>query len=100
MAAGGLGLRRLPAATTVSNAAHLTVGTALAGLAYQRLGGALGEDALDPANFGPLVAFLALLPLVVNATFYLELALGRSLAWIAAQLASRGEASLEASSAG
>lgn len=100
LVAGDLGLRRLPAATALSNAAHLTVGTALAGLAYQRLGGAVGEDALDPSNFGPLVAFLALLPLIVNATFYLELAMGRSLAWIDAKLTARWEAIVYACSAG
>jgi methyl-accepting chemotaxis protein len=98
--AGDLGLRRLPTASALSNAAHLTVGTAIAGFVYQRLGGTLAEDALDPTNFAPLAAFLALLPLVVNATFYLELALSRSLAWVDARLTARWEAIVYAASAG
>src|SRR5213082_3078898 len=63
MVAGDLLSRRLPART------------ALVGLMYERLGGLLGADALDATNLAPLAALLALLPVVVNATFYLELAL-------------------------
>ncbi|HYT04593.1 MAG TPA: methyl-accepting chemotaxis protein [Gemmatimonadales bacterium] len=92
MVVGDLALRRLPPSTALGNAAHLTAGGAIAGLAYQRWGGATGADALAVANLGPLVGFLALLPAVVNATFYLELALGRSLAWVDARLTARWEA--------
>src|SRR5207253_1452284 len=91
MVAGDLVVRRLPARAALVNAAHLTAGTAVVGLMYDRLGGVAGPDALDPANLGPLVALLALLPVVVNATFYLELALGRSLAWVDAWLTARWE---------
>src|SRR5438552_1539832 len=91
MVAGDLMLRRLPPRAALVNAAHLTAGTAVVGLMYDRLGGVAGPDALDPANLGPLVALLALLPVVVNATFYLELALGRSLAWVDAWLTARWE---------
>jgi methyl-accepting chemotaxis protein len=100
MVAGDLVVRRLPARAALVNAAHLTAGTAVVGLMYDRLGGVAGPDALDPANLGPLVALLALLPVVVNATFYLELALGRSLAWVDAWLTARWETIVYASSIG
>src|SRR5881296_1700063 len=85
MLVGDLGLRRLPAAAALGNAAHLTAGSAVAGLVYQRLGGVVGTGALAAANLAPLAVFLAVLPATVNATYYLELALGRSLAWLAAR---------------
>ncbi len=42
MVTGDLALRRLPVTAALDNAAHLTTGAALAGLAYARLGGATG----------------------------------------------------------
>src|SRR3989475_10595470 len=51
MIAGDLALRRLPVAAALDNAAHLATGAALAGLAYARLGGATGAQAL-PAGSG------------------------------------------------
>src|SRR5213593_1408316 len=92
MVAGDLLSRRLPARTALGNAAHLTAGTAVVGL--------LCADALDATNLAPLAALLALLPVVVNATFYLELALGRSLAWVDAWLTARWETIVYACSAG
>ena len=92
MLAGDLGLRRLPVGAALDNAAHLTAGTALAGLLYARLGGAVGAPALDAANLGPLAAFLVALPGVVNGTFYGALALGRRRAWVDARLTARWEA--------
>src|SRR2546425_6028585 len=100
MVAGDLALRRLPVAAALDNAAHLTTGAALAGLAYARLGGATGPQALAAGNLVPLVVFLVLLPCVVNGTFYIELALGRSLAWVDAALTARWEAVVYACSAG
>src|SRR2546422_2413101 len=100
MVAGDLALRRLPVAAALDNAAHLTTGAALAGLAYERLGGATGAQALAAGNLVPLVAFLALLPGVVNGTFYIELALGRTLAWVDAALTARWEAVVYACSVG
>src|SRR5439155_13912866 len=64
--AGDVALRRLPVAAALDNAAHLTTGAALAGLAYARLGGATGAQALAAGNLVPLVVFLVLLPCVVN----------------------------------
>jgi len=42
---GDLWLRRLPPRAAFGNAAHLAAGTALAGLLYARLGGAIGAEA-------------------------------------------------------
>jgi len=100
MVAGDLALRRLPVAAALDNAAHLTTGAALAGLAYARLGGATGAQALAAGNLVPLVVFLVVLPCVVNGTFYIELALGRRLAWVDAALTARWEAVVYACSAG
>ena len=100
MLVGDVALRRLPAAAALDNAAHLTAGGAVAGLVYERLGGATGAPAIAAANLPTLVVFLVLLPCVVNATFYLELALGRSLAWVDARLTARWEAVVYACSAG
>ena len=100
MVAGDLALRRLPVAAALDNAAHLTTGAAVAGLAYARLGGATGDQALAAGNLVPLVVFLVLLPGVVNGTFYIELALGRTLAWVDAALTARWEAVVYACSVG
>src|SRR5207249_4107231 len=68
--------------------------------ALARRYGVARPDAFDPTNLGPLVALLTLLPVVVNATFYLELALGRSLAWVDAWLTARWETIVYACSVG
>src|SRR5207248_1883628 len=73
---------------------------AIAALAYARLGGATGAQALAAGNLVPLVVFLVLLPCVVNGTFYIELALGRTLAWVDAALTARWEAVVYACSVG
>ena len=100
MLAGDVALRRLPLAAALDNAAHLTAGGAVAGLVYERLGGATGAAAMAAPNLPTLAVFLLLLPVVVNATFYLELALGRSLAWVDPRLTARWEAVVYACSAG
>src|SRR5439155_18893881 len=56
--------------------------------------------ALTAGNLVPLVAFLVVLPCVVNGTFYIELALGRTLAWVDAALTARWEAVVYACSVG
>ncbi len=91
MAAGDRFLRRQPLVTALSNAAHLTVGSAFVGWLYGRLGGVTGLAALSGGNLVPLVAMLVLLPVVINGSFYLELALGRTLAWVDARLTARWE---------
>lgn len=86
--------RRLPPLAALSNAAHLTAGTAVASLVYVAIGGATGTGALAGGNAVPLAAFLVLLPVVVNGTFYLELATGRAMAWVDPWLTLRWEAVL------
>ncbi len=99
MTLGDVLLRRAPLREALGNAAHLTAGTALAGWLYARLGGTSGADALALTNLGALTAFLILLPVVVNGTFYLDLALSRTLAWVDARLTARWEAIVYAFSA-
>src|SRR5207247_6709106 len=75
MIAGDLALRRLPVAAALDNAAHLATGAALAGLAYARLGGATGAQALTASNLVPLVAFHRPFPCIVIGTLYIQTAL-------------------------
>ena len=98
--AGDLALRRLRLAAALDTAAHMTAGTAIAGLAYAGLDGATGADAVSAANLGPLAVFAVLLPSIVNATFYLELRLGRGVAWVDSRLTARWEAVVCTCSAG
>ncbi|PYO41949.1 MAG: hypothetical protein DMD33_11845 [Gemmatimonadetes bacterium] len=100
MLAGDVALRRVSIPAALDNAAHLAVGGAMAGLVYARLGGATGAGALTAGNLLPLAVYLLLLPCVVNGTFYLELALGRSLVWVDARLTARWEATVYACSVG
>src|SRR3989449_225696 len=96
---GDLLLRRLPPRAAFGNAAHLAAGTALAGLLYARLGGALGADALGAHNLPALAAMLLVLPVVINGTFYLELALGAARAWVDLRLTARWEGAVYTCSA-
>jgi methyl-accepting chemotaxis protein/putative methionine-R-sulfoxide reductase with GAF domain len=96
---GDLVLRRLTLRPALGNAAHLTAGTAATGWLYARLGGATGAEALSAHNLPPLAAFLIVLPIVVNGTFYLERVLGRALAWGNARLTARWEGAVYACSA-
>ncbi len=99
MGIGDVFLRRLPPRAALGSAAHLTAGGAAVGLIYAQLGGTTGAAAISEPNLGPLGAFLMLLPLIVNGTFYLELALGRSLAWVDARFTARWELIVYAASA-
>lgn len=92
MALGDLFLRRLPLRAALGNAAHLATGSALAGLLYERLGGASGAAAFAAGNVLRLAALAAVLPLIVNATFYLELTLARALIWVDRTMTLRWEA--------
>src|SRR3989442_477188 len=96
---GDLLLRRLPPRAAFGNAVHLAAGTALAGLLYARLGGALGADALGAHNLPALAAMLLVLPVVINRTFYLELALGAARAWVDLRLTARWEGAVYTCSA-
>ena len=74
-------LRRVPWRTTLNTAAHLTTGTTIAALLYERLGGETGSAVFTAANALPIAALAVLLTVLVNGTFYLELALERARAW-------------------
>ncbi len=100
MGVGDLVLRRLPLRAAWGNAAHLTAGSALAGLLYAQLGGATGAAALGAANLWPLALLVVVLPIVVNGTFYLELALGQTIAWVDSRLTLRWETIVYLVSAG
>jgi len=97
---GDVVLRRLPLRLAASNAAHLTAGSSLVGIIYERLGGATGILALEADNVGPIAALLGLMMVIVNGSFYLELALTRSIAWLDARLTARWETIVYAASAG
>ena len=86
MLVGDVLLRRLPLRAALGNAAHLTAGSTFVGLMYSRISGATGAAALSADNVGAVALTIVLLPVIVNGTFYLELALGQSIAWVDARL--------------
>jgi len=91
MLVGDVLLRRLPVRTALGNAAHLTAGSTFVGLMYGRLSGATAGAALAADNAWVVALTIVLLPVIVNGTFYLELALGQTIAWVDAQLTLRWE---------
>src|SRR5881628_3883294 len=91
MLGGDVLLRRLPLRAGLGNATHLTAGTTFVGLMYARLSGAAGGAALTADNAWGVALTIVLLPIIVNGTFYLELALGQTIAWVDAQLTLRWE---------
>ena len=99
MLGGDVLLRRLPLRSALGNAAHLTMGSTLIGLMYARLSGVQGGAALGIENLGPLIITVILLPIIVNGTFYLELALGQTIAWVDARLTLRWESIIYLTSA-
>src|SRR5216117_1958054 len=88
---GDVLLRRLPLRAALGNAAHLTAGSTFVGLMYARLSGAAGAAALSADNAWVIALTTVMLPMIVNGTFYLELALGQTIAWVDAQLTLRWE---------
>ncbi len=86
MVVGDVLLRRVPVQAALGNAAHLTAGTTFVGLMYARIGGESGAGALAIDNVGAVAVTIVILPLIVNGTFYLELALGQTIAWVDARL--------------
>jgi len=100
MLVGDILLRRLPVRAALNNAGHLTLGTTLVGLMYDRMGGQTGAAALTAGNLGLVALVIALLPIVVNGTFYLDLALGKTMAWVDARLTLRWETIIYLASVG
>jgi methyl-accepting chemotaxis protein len=86
MLVGDVLLRRQPLRAAFGNAAHLTMGTTIVGLMYARVGGVTGAAALSIENVGAVTLTIVMLPIIVNGTFYLELALGQTIAWVDARL--------------
>ncbi len=91
MLVGDILLRRLPLRAAFGNAAHLTAGSTFVGLMYARVSGAMGAAALSADNAGAVALTIVILPIIVNGTFYLELALGQTIAWVDARLTLRWE---------
>src|SRR5882762_7657490 len=91
MLVGDVLLRRLPLRAAFDNAAHLTAGTTFVALMYARVSGAAGAAALSADNIGAVALTAVMLPVIVNGTFYLELALGQTIAWVDARLTLRWE---------
>jgi len=91
MLVGDVVLRRLPLRAAFGNAAHLTAGSTFVGLMYARVSGATGAAALSGDNVGAVALTIVILPIIVNGTFYLELALGQTIAWVDARLTLRWE---------
>ena len=100
MLVGDIPLRRLPIRAALNNAGHLTMGTTLVGLMYERMGGQTGAAALTAGNLGLVALVIVLLPIVVNGTFYLDLALGKTMAWVDARLTLRWETIIYLASVG
>jgi len=95
---GDVGLRRLPWSVALSILGHLAFGVAVSGLIYELVGGAHGQAALATPNLGRLVVLGVALPLVVNGTFYVELALRGMFEWRDALLTIRWESVVYAAS--
>src|SRR5438093_1171579 len=91
MLVGDVLMRRLPLRAALGNAAHLTAGSTFVGLMYTRLSGATGVAALSADNAWVVALTIVMLPMIVNGTFYLELALGQTIAWVDARLTLRWE---------
>src|SRR5258705_12815638 len=91
MLVGDIPLRRLPVRAALNNAAHLTTGTTLVGLMYERAGGQTGAAALTAGNLWLVALGIVVLPMGVNGTFYLDLALSKGMARGDARLALRWE---------
>src|SRR2546422_6369788 len=91
MLVGDVLLRRLPLRAALGHAAHLTAGSTFVGLIYARLSGATGAAALSADNAWVVALTVVMLPIIVNGTFYLELALGQTIAWVDARLTLRWE---------
>src|SRR3989441_11978918 len=91
MLVGDVLMRRLPLRAALGNAAHLTAGSTFVGLMYARLSGATGVAAVSADNAWVVALTVVMLPIIVNGTFYLELALGQTIAWVDARLTLRWE---------
>ena len=97
---GETSLRRQRISDAIAVAGHLGLATGLVGLGYDVIGGATGAGAVSFGNLIPLGLAVLALPLLANATFYLELAQSRGVAWVDAGLTLRWEAVMSLAGAG
>src|SRR2546426_9373142 len=91
MLGGDVLLRRLPLRAGLGNATPLTMGSSLVGLMYAPPNGVQGVAALGIDNLAPVIITVGLVPIIVNGNFYLEMALGQTIAWVDARLTLRWE---------
>jgi methyl-accepting chemotaxis protein/putative methionine-R-sulfoxide reductase with GAF domain len=92
MVTGEIALRRQRIPEALSLSGHLALSVGVVGLAYGALGGATGIQSISIDNLLPLGLAIVAVPVVVNATYYLELALSGMVAWVDARLILRWEA--------
>lgn len=92
MLTGEIVLRRQRILEALSLSGHLALSVGAAGLGYEALGGATGIQSVSIGNLLPLGLAIIAVPVVVNATYYLELALSGMVAWVDAWLTLRWEA--------
>ncbi len=97
---GDLTLRRLRPGEALGVAGHILLGTGLAGIVFDLLGGQVGTAAITAPNVLPMLAVLILIPVVVNSTFYVELALAGLLPSMDFRLTLRWESVVGAVGAG
>jgi methyl-accepting chemotaxis protein len=92
MLAGEMVLRRQRISDALSISGHLALSVGAVGLAYTAFDGATGVESVGVDNLVPLGLAVVAVPIVVNATYYLELALSGMVAWVDAKLTLRWEA--------
>lgn len=94
MPIGDIALRRLKLRAALANVGHVLFGTALVGFLYRQLGGATASAAavLAPSNMFELAVLLLALALLINATFYVQLASAHQVAFVDVRLTMRWEA--------
>ncbi len=92
MLTGEIALRRQRVSEALSLTGHLALSVGVVGLAYTAVGGTTGTASVSIENLLPMGIAIVAIPVVVNVTYYLELALSRMVAWIDAKLTLRWEA--------
>jgi methyl-accepting chemotaxis protein len=89
---GDILLRRLPLRAALATGGIIGFSTALVGLIYARIGGAIGAAALQADNAAPLVFAALVLPALPNAFFYLQLYVSEAASFTDPRLTLRWEA--------
>lgn len=100
LAAGDLAFRRLRATEVLAHAGLVSFGAGAVGSVYAVMGGETGAEAVSLGNLEPLALAILGLPVLINATFYAELALDGNLPGRNLPLTVRWEAVITALGAG